>query len=512
MPNILTMAVGDERAELLGPMSETTERGHNRVRRERVAVALVVLVLTLAGVFSVLAGYSVGASPMESKLGNRNSVHRVDDAPKVMHASSTKTLEAPHKTLRKSKQVTATHVESKKAKSANAVPATYATVATLGEQPESMHIEIPTTFVHTAVADLRKREADAAKVAGEAVGGLGDGAVTDTSGTVTDQSDVQAGTDTLNTDVYAIMLGGADPVQLDTKDADHKVDVVGHLGSVFSVDSVANNAKLTPGVVAAEWPTDESYPEYALKDVRKLVEERVRKEMAEDDDSTTEISDEDLSAKVDDTMEKLPWIDHFTKRNADGTLLRDDHWPENFDHHVGCLFAHMVVWQLAKDKQAALGDSPVTPTSVVFESDGAAAANLAVPFESLQFAIEQAPTDFDILFVNKLEDPELDTRFPWRSDRVSTQVDPNNQKTIDFFRYRNPYAAGISGYVIGNKFLEKIQQRIADQGADMVDAWLYKLCGDEVDSNEKDKTFLRCYTAIDRKILDRVREEHPEGP
>ena len=61
--------------------------------------------------------------------------------------------------------------------------------------------------------------------------------------------------------------------------------------------------------------------------------------------------------------------------------------------------------------------------------------------------------------------------------------------TIDFFRYRNPFAAGISGYVVTDAFIDKIHKRIAENGADMIDAWMYKLCGDS--TNEQDQRIRR---------------------
>ena len=90
--------------------------------------------------------------------------------------------------------------------------------------------------------------------------------------------------------------------------------------------------------------------------------------------------------------------------------------------------------------------------------------------------------------------------------------------TIDFFRYRNPFAAGISGYVVSDRFLEKIAARIAERGADMVDAWMYKLCGDALEYGsdgkplDPDATALRCYSATERSIVERYAREHPEGP
>ena len=75
-------------------------------------------------------------------------------------------------------------------------------------------------------------------------------------------------------------------------------------------------------------------------------------------------------------------------------------------------------------------------------------------------------------------------------------------------------AAGLSGYVISDRFLAKILPHIAERGADMVDAWLYKLCADPTDerTGDDDKvTLLRCYASIDMKIVEKYDQEHPDG-
>ena len=292
----------------------------------------------------------------------------------------------------------------------------------------------------------------------------------------------------LTADVFAITLGGAR--DLEGSDAEKKRRIVGAFAASYGVEQTRRRARLLPGVVAADWPRDEKFADYALRDVRRRLDGEEGK------------------------LRELPWIDHFTVRDeATGGLVRDEHWPENFDHHIGCLFAHMFAWQLARDARSR--------AALVLESDGVDAANLAVPIGSLQFAIDEAPADFDVLFVNKLEDPRLDRRFPWRSDLVKTATDAEasgSAVTIDFFRYRNPFAAGISGYVVSDRFLEKIAARIAERGADMVDAWMYKLCGDALEYGrdgkplDPDATALRCYSATERSIVERYAREHPEGP
>ena len=511
------MAGPDERAELLG---ETPERARHRTQRGRVAVGLVCLFLALAGVFSVAAA----TEPRSALLGNRNSVRRETGGDLAGRAAVGTPRVATHRRARHRghreaqdngekvenvrENVENVTAEGGKASedvlgdagaktSADETPARLVSGAAPGDvAPDAPDTAVSLDFVRGAIEAVRKQRSAAMKQAKEA------GVPVDDTYTKNIPSSPRA----LETDVYAIVLDGADPAKLRSSDAEKKVDVVGHLGEAFGAESVAARAHLTPAVVAAAWPEGEALPRYALKEIRRLVSARVGEEKKGGD------------AETEAAMRALPWVDHFTRRAEDGSLVRDESWPENFDHHVGCLFAHMLVWQLAKDAQEAFAESPSSGTTgvgggaFVFESDGASSANLAVPFSSLQFAADAAPADFDVLFVNKLEDPSLDTRFPWRSDRVHVAVDETTGATIDFFRYRNSFAAGISGYVIAPSFLEKAHARIAASGADMVDAWLYKLCGDAVSETDDDATFLRCYAAVDRTIVEKYREEHPDGP
>lgn len=480
----------DERAELLG---ETPERARHRTARGRVAVGLVFLVLALAGVFSVAAA----TEPRSALLGNRNSIRRetedrLGDRASVgarREATHHRTRHRGHREAHADETIEGERVEEEVAKATETEDAAEANANADGDEKES---DAPSTavsldFARAAMASVRRQRRAAVKQLKEA--GV---PVTDDLRKEIERAEKKPRA--LETDVYAIVLGGADPAKLNASDAEKKVDVVGHLGEAFGAENVATHAHLTPAVVAAAWPEDEALARYALKEIRRRVSSRAGGD----------------AEKTEAAMRDLPWVNHFTRRKEDGSLDRDEHWPENFDHHVGCLFAHMLVWQLAEDAAASNASAP--RAAMVFESDGASGANLAVPFSSLQFAIDEAPADFDVLFVNKLEDPELDARFPWRSARVDTAVDETEGVTIDFFRYRNPFAAGISGYVVSRAFLDKTFSLIAERGADMVDAWLYKLCGDSVSDKDADATFLRCYAAVDRTIVEKYREEHPNGP
>ena len=490
----------DERAELL---SETPERARHRTQRGRVALGLVCLFLALAGVFSVAAA----TEPRSALLGNRNRVRRETGGELDSRAAVTAThRHGRHRGHREASGDGETHAEesnvvedvAEDGKAREGVDDAIAAsadgetrVVSSDGAPDAPFTAVSLDFVQAAIDAVRKQRRTAMKRADK----VGEPAILETL------SSKLKPTRALEADIYAIFLGGADPAELRSSDAEKKVDVVGHLGEAFGPERVAARTHLTPAVVASEWPEGEALPRYALKEIRRLVSERVGGNAAE----------------AERAMRSLPWVEHFARRAKDGSLLRDEGWPEHFDHHVGCLFAHMLVWQLAKDAQEAFAESSSGTTGVgggafVFESDGASSANLAVPFSSLQFAADAAPADFDVLFVNKLEDPSLDTRFPWRSDRVHVAVDETTGATIDFFRYRNSFAAGISGYVVAPSFLDKVHARIAASGADMVDAWLYKLCGDAVSETDDDATFLRCYAAVDRTIVEKYREEHPDGP
>ena len=494
------MAGPDERAELLG---ETPERARHRTQRGRVAVGLVCLFLALAGVFSVAAA----TEPRSALLGNRNSVRRETGGDLAGRAAVGTPRVATHRRARHRGHREAQDNGEKVENVENVAEGGKAREDVLddaGAAPGDVAPDAPDTavsldFARFAIDAVRKQRRAAMKQAKEAGVPVDD----------TYMKNISSSPRALETDVYAIVLDGADPAKLRSSDAEKKVDVVGHLGEAFGAESVVARAHLTPAVVAAAWPEGEALPRYALKEIRRRVSARLGGGGGGDD------------AETEAAMRALPWVDHFASRAEDGSLVRDESWPENFDHHVGCLFAHMLVWQLAKDAQEAFAESFSGTTGVgavdrkrafVFESDGASSANLAVPFSSLQFAADAAPADFDVLFVNKLEDPSLDTRFPWRSDRVRVAVDETTGATIDFFRYRNSFAAGISGYVVAPSFLEKVHARVAASGADMVDAWLYKLCGDAVSETDDDATFLRCYAAVDRTIVEKYREEHPDGP
>ena len=351
-----------------------------------------------------------------------------------------------------------------------------ADAAELGGSPQSTMAltVIPQNFIHESRAFVDQRELEALRK--EALE-RGDADATSTLGLrkrAAPERDLKAS-------VITIALGGAK--HLDDDDRDKTMDLIGRMARTYGEDAVRDNARLAPGVVAMDWPKSEENSEYALSSIRELK----RGDRA--------------------AMETIPWLTHFTHRDENGRMIIDEHWPPRFEHHAGCLFAHLFAWQLAKD----MGNRH----TVIFESDGGADGLLAVPFESVQFAVDNAPEDFEVLFLNKLEDPRLDHRFPWTSDLVRTSVDDASGATIDFFRYRNPFAAGISGYVVTDAFIDKIHKRIAENGADMIDAWMYKLCGDstnEQDPADPEATFLRCYAAVDRRHVDRYGEEHPDGP
>ena len=463
----------------------------------RVALALVAGVLALAACASATTRGLVDPAPVLARLGARNRVRRVDERDAAIDAPASPPRDddpdaAPTSSARRSRR--SRRVDPRTTRAPAAAPRARRPRLTvehshMGNGPEAMFklTTIPRAFVRDAYAAALKSDVPREEE-GTIVSTLGRrerGAIENRS---SDAAAIEPEPRALTADVFAITLGGAR--DLDGSDAEKKRRIVGAFAASYGVEQTRRRARLLPGVVAADWPRDEKFADYALRDVRRRLDGEEGK------------------------LRELPWIDHFTVRDeATGGLVRDEHWPENFDHHIGCLFAHMFAWQLARDAGSR--------AALVLESDGVDAANLAVPIGSLQFAIDEAPADFDVLFVNKLEDPRLDRRFPWRSDLVKTATDAEasgSAVTIDFFRYRNPFAAGISGYVVSDRFLEKIAARIAERGADMVDAWMYKLCGDALEYGsdgkplDPDATALRCYSATERSIVERYAREHPEGP
>jgi hypothetical protein len=469
----------------------------------RVALALVAGVLALAACASATTRGLVDPAPVLARLGARNRVRRVDERDAAIDAPASPPRDddpdaAPTSSARRSRR--SRRVDPRTTRAPAAAPRARRPRLTvehshMGNGPEAMFklTTIPRAFVRDAYAAALKSDVPPREEEGAIVSTLGRrerGANENRSSSGDAAAAIEPEPRALTADVFAITLGGAR--DLEGSDAEKKRRIVGAFAASYGVEQTRRRARLLPGVVAADWPRDEKFADYALRDVRRRLDGEEGK------------------------LRELPWIDHFTVRDeATGGLVRDEHWPEHFDHHVGCLFAHMFAWQLARDARSR--------AALVLESDGVDAANLAVPIGSLQFAIDEAPADFDVLFVNKLEDPRLDRRFPWRSDLVKTAMDAEARGdggpvTIDFFRYRNPFAAGISGYVVSDRFLEKIAARIAERGADMVDAWMYKLCGDALEYGsdgkplDPDATALRCYSATERSIVERYAREHPEGP
>ena len=511
----------DEHQALLLPRAEAPPPAAHWATSRRVALALVAGVLALAACASATTRGLVDPAPVLARLGARNRVRRVDERDAAIDAPASPPRDddpdaAPTSSARRSRR--SRRVDPHTTRAPAAAPRARRPRLTvehshMGNGPEAMFklTTIPRAFVRDAYAAALKSDVPPEEE-GTIVSTLGRrerGANENRSSSGDAAAAIEPEPRALTADVFAITLGGAR--DLEGSDAEKKRRIVGAFASSYGVEQTRRRARLLPGVVAADWPRDEKFADYALRDVRRRLDGEEGK------------------------LRELPWIDHFTVRDeATGGLVRDEHWPENFDHHVGCLFAHMFAWQLARDAQRVkdapgAGTRPVLRTAFeAFEGAGTGTArrgeaHVAVPIGFLQFAIDEAPADFDVLFVNKLEDPRLDRRFPWRSDLVKTATDAEARGdggpvTIDFFRYRNPFAAGISGYVVSDRFLEKIAARIAERGADMVDAWMYKLCGDALEYGsdgkplDPDATALRCYSATERSIVERYAREHPEGP
>ena len=87
----------------------------------------------------------------------------------------------------------------------------------------------------------------------------------------------------------------------------------------------------------------------------------------------------------------LPWIKSLAARDDEGRIAPP--WDGQLTHHVGCLFAHMAQWQLAKDAG--------NEHTYLLESDGLNPSLLSIPVGSLGSVARNAPRDYDIVIINQ---------------------------------------------------------------------------------------------------------------
>ena len=133
-------------------------------------------------------------------------------------------------------------------------------------------------------------------------------------------------------------------------------------------------------------------------------------------------------------------------------------------HHVGCLFSHARMWRLHQKFK--------NKWTIVFESDGL--WYLTIPVGALQSVVDNAPSNADVIFLKAKNEHTGQFIKQW----------PVGKDMMYMYAYnRVGGGAGLSGYMLGPKFTEKIYDFIiSHDGADMVDAWmLVNVCskGDE---------------------------------
>ena len=147
-------------------------------------------------------------------------------------------------------------------------------------------------------------------------------------------------------------------------------------------------------------------------------------------------------------------------------------------HHVGCLYSHLRMWQLHARAKSAW--------TIIFESDGL--YFLAVAPWQLQSVVDNAPSNADVIFLHKKDLHSGQFVRQWRTGNEMLYM-YNWDKVVG--------GAGLSAYMIGPRFTEKINKEIIGwRGADMVDAWLMlKMCDKKDNGDYNDAHRLNCYHA-----------------
>ena len=206
------------------------------------------------------------------------------------------------------------------------------------------------------------------------------------------------------------------------------------LAETHGTAAVLHNVRATPGVDISEWPRHLDVAEYAVSGILAQTEHP-----------------EDMK----EAFKNLPWLDVLTTRDPKTGGVTD---PDVLlrQHHFGCLFAHLAQWQLAADSG--------NKHTFIFESDGFLPGLLAVPVAALGDIQHQAPGDYDIVFLHhpgEIVGPKVKEFRTALGD------------VVELYEYNEPKSpSGLSGYLVSDRFVRKIQALVASRGADMVDAWL----------------------------------------
>ena len=241
------------------------------------------------------------------------------------------------------------------------------------------------------------------------------------------------------------------------------------LVQAHGVEAVSTNIRLVPGVDPNLWPKGIDRAVYGLKTVFELL-------------------GGDYLEPDFNLIANLPWIKSLAARNDEGRLAPP--WDGQLTHHVGCLFAHMAQWQLAKDAG--------NEHTYLLESDGLNPSLLSIPVGSLGSVARNAPRDYDIVIINQplFTGGELFSRF-----------EDKDGYAVEMRHWRQGGVAGLGAYLFSERFVEKIFKHLAERGADMVDAWLLdRMCShNSLDKNGVFVGFdapgtvtpaLRCYHAV----------------
>lgn len=232
----------------------------------------------------------------------------------------------------------------------------------------------------------------------------------------------------LKTPVYIIAM------EESTKDAQRVAEMLEKLVRLHGSEAVADNVHITPGMNVAAWPAEIELAEYALKYV--------------------------LSKRTKAEIASLPWIETYASRNDQGQLSNPSAREFPLSHHIGCLYAHMYDWQMSADAKYK--------RTIVFESDAVDPSLLGVPLSAVQSIVNEAPEDFDLIFL---------TKRPVGGKLAKKFKDPLGAEVHLYHLTEQNEEAGLSSYIISEAFFKKLKRYIVAHGADMVDAWLSaKLC------------------------------------
>ena len=281
--------------------------------------------------------------------------------------------------------------------------------------------------------------------------------------------------ESLTTPIMVIYSGdlksSAPNAAIGVTDADRVEGLVKHLAHAHGTKAVRKLVRLTPGVNVHDWPEKENIAQYAMKSVLK-------------------------NKPADMQFSKLPWLSFYASRDSHGHFKDKFAEERKLEHHIGCLFAHMFQYQLAYDSGYE--------NTFMLESDAWDSSLQALPFSAYDSLVRNAPSDYDVIFLDK----------PYQfnhGDPVSWFEDPESGEKMLIFRmkHRSP-EAGLSQALVSHRFYPKFFKHVGGFGADMVDAMLKnELCVDSAFNAEGERTglgagnapALKCYWALPASMV-----------